>query len=288
MKKKLVDRRILILIMALAICLVSAYSGLAAAASDSQNPAAYQNPEITTGDQAWEELMKGNQRFVASERAVRNFTGRRAELVTAQHPFATVIACSDSRVPPELLLDQGLGDIFVIRVAGNVVGTIELGSVEYGVEHLHTPLLVVLGHQSCGAVTATVEGGPEGNIGSILEEIEPAVETAKKTNKTGKELVEEAVDENVKLVIKNILDKSPVTRELAEKGKLKIVGAKYFFDTGKVEVIEVVNATTLELAPPIAATPTTPITTPPKTPSFEAVLAISGILVVANLLRRRA
>ena len=138
----------------------------------------------------------------------------------------------------ELLFDQGLGDIFVIRTAGNVVDPIVLGSIEYGVEHLHTPLLIVLGHEHCGAVTADVEGEAEGNIGTILKEIHPAVDKAKGTEKEGEELVEEAVDENVKLVIQNTLNSSTVVHELYEKGELKIIGAKYFLDSGKVEIIE--------------------------------------------------
>lgn len=198
----------------------------------------YDRPEITTADEAWEELMKGNERYIAGESADKDMVSRRVEVESGQHPFVTVITCSDSRVPPELLFDQGLGDIFVIRTAGNVVGPIVLGSIEYGVEHLHTPLLIVLGHQHCGAVTAAVESEAEGNIGTILEEIHPAVETAKGTEKAGEELVEEAVDENVKLAIQNTLNQSSVVHELYESGELKIVGAKYFLDSGKVEIIE--------------------------------------------------
>jgi carbonic anhydrase len=246
---------------------------------------AYVRPAITTSDKAWDELMKGNQRFVASELAVRDFPSRRAELTASQQPYATVITCSDSRVPPELLFDQGLGDIFVVRVAGNVVDGVELGSIEYGVEHLHTPLLVVLGHQSCGAVTAAVEGGAEGNIESIMKEIEPAVETARKTNKTGTELVEEAVNDNVELVIQNILNRSPVTKELVEEGKLEIVAAKYFLDTGEVELIEVTEPA--EEKPTVLSTAVTPSTAAtPSTPGFCA-FAMAGVLGILMLLPRK-
>ena len=206
----------------------------------------YDRPEITTSQEAWDELMKGNKRYVAGESANKEIVSRREEVESGQHPFVTVITCSDSRVPPELLFDQGLGDIFVIRTAGNVVDSIALGSIEYGVEHLHTPLLIVLGHQHCGAVTAAVEGEAEGNIGSILEEIHPAVETAKGTEKEGEDLVEEAVDENVKLVIQNTLNQSTVVQGLFEEGNLKIVGAKYFLDSGKVELIEELSVETAE------------------------------------------
>ena len=212
----------------------------------------YERPEIRTAEEAWNELMKGNERFVNGERAPRNLTAERIENLAGQHPFATVITCSDSRVCPEIIFDQGIGDIFVIRTAGNVVEPVVLGSIEYGVEHLHTPILVVLGHQSCGAVTATVqavtsgEECKEGNICSIIEEIKPAVEEAEKTGKTGKELIEEAVNENVKLVTKKILQNSNVTRELVEKGELVIIGAKYYFDTGKVVKLFEVNKDNLE------------------------------------------
>lgn len=199
----------------------------------------YDRSEITTAEEAWAELMKGNERYVAGESAVKDLVSRRNETVSAQHPFVTVVTCSDSRVSPELLFDQGIGDIFVIRTAGNVVRDPSvLGSIEYGVEHLQTPLLLILGHQSCGAVTAAVEGEAEGNIGSILEEIKPAVDTAKDTGKEDHELIEEAVNENVGLVIQNALNGSSVVNELVENGDLKIIGAKYFLDSGKVEIIE--------------------------------------------------
>lgn len=247
-------------VLAIAVCLILACSGIVMAAGDSQNLAA---------SDAWQELLKGNQRFVAGERAVIDFSNKRVELIAGQHPFAAIISCSDSRVPPELLFDQGLGDLFIIRVAGNVAGPIELGSIEYGIEHLHTPLLVVLGHQACGAVAATVQGPAGGNIQSILDEIEPAVEIAKKNRRTGN-LVEDSVDENVKLVIKNILKRSPVTEEYVKEGKLTILGAKYFFDTGKIEVIEVVDD----------------VSAIPDAQSFEAVIIIAIILVVAFLVSR--
>jgi len=198
----------------------------------------YERPQITTPDEAWAELMRGNRRFVEGKRSVRDFPTRRGELVSGQHPFATVITCSDSRVVPEILFDQGLGDLFVIREAGYVADPITLGSVEYGVHHLHTPLLVVLGHSKCGAVTAAVEGGAEGNIEHIMDMIEPAVETTSESGVTGPELVEITVNAHVKNTIKEILEKSPVTKELVEKGELQIIGAKYYIDTGEVKVIE--------------------------------------------------
>ena len=198
--------------------------------------------DAISADDAWDILMEGNGRFVSGDVAAKNFPERRAELVSGQSPFVTVVTCSDSRVPPELIFDQGLGEIFVIRVAGNVMDPVVLGSVEYGIEHLHTPLLVILGHQCCGAVTAATEGGAEGNIESIMTEIEPAVEVACETELTGSDLVEVAIDENVDLVIKNVLDRSPITKELVEEGELVILGAKYSLETGEVAVLTRVDA----------------------------------------------
>ena len=138
---------------------------------------------IEPGQEALTKLIDGNKRFVSGELVKKDIgESRRQELIKGQQLFAMVLSCSDSRVSPEIIFDQGLGDIFVVRVAGNVVEPTSLGSIEYGVEHLHTPLLVILGHESCGAVTAALEteGKPEGNIGAILKKIMPAVRTARK------------------------------------------------------------------------------------------------------------
>jgi len=233
---KLTNKRIFekIFLLAAFLCLAACLAG--AIASEEEAGGAI------SADDAWDILMEGNARFVSGDVAAKNFPERRAELVSGQSPFVTVVTCSDSRVPPELIFDQGLGDIFVIRVAGNVMDPVVLGSVEYGVEHLHTPLLVILGHSSCGAVTAATQGGAEGNIESIMTEIEPAVEVARETNLTGSDLVEDAIDENVDLVIKNVLDRSPITKELVEDGKLVILGAKYSLETGEVAVLTKVDA----------------------------------------------
>ncbi len=223
-----------IFLLAAFLCLAACLAGAIASEEEAEG--------AISADDAWDILMEGNARFVSGDVAAKNFPERRAELVSGQSPFVTVVTCSDSRVPPELIFDQGLGDIFVIRVAGNVMDPVVLGSVEYGVEHLHTPLLVILGHSSCGAVTAATQGGAEGNIESIMTEIEPAVEVARETNLTGSDLVEDAIDENVDLVIKNVLDRSSITKELVEDGKLVILGAKYSLETGEVAVLTKVDA----------------------------------------------
>lgn len=221
-------------LLAAVFCLAACLAGAMASEEEAE--------DAVSADDAWNILTEGNARFVSGEVDAKNFPERRAELLAGQSPLVTVVTCSDSRVPPELIFDQGLGDIFVIRVAGNVMDPVVLGSVEYGVEHLHTPLLIILGHQSCGAVTAATEGGAEGNIESIMTEIEPAVEIAMETNMTGSDLVEVAIDENIDLVIKNVLDRSPITRELVEEGELVIFGAKYSLETGEVAVLTKVDA----------------------------------------------
>src|SRR5215468_2741294 len=159
-------------------------------------------------------------------------TKRRSELTKSQHPFAIILSCSDSRVPPEIVFDQGLGDLFIVRVAGNVATDTEIGSLEYGAEHLHIPLLVVLGHESCGAVTAAVQGGePEGHIGALVDLLKPAVE---KSRGLPGDPVANAVRTNVQLVVEQLRTSTPVLSELVAQGKLKIVGGVYSLETGKV------------------------------------------------------
>ena len=158
---------------------------------------------------------------------------RRAELKTSQHPFAIVLSCSDSRVPPEIVFDQGLGDLFVIRVAGNVIDDQSLGSIEYAVDHLAVRLIVVLGHQRCGAVKAareTIAAKSEapGHIQSLVTAIQPAVEaTAKGDLKT-------TVEANVRNVTQALRSSMPILKPKVDSGELKVVGAYYSLDTGAV------------------------------------------------------
>ena len=190
------------------------------------------NEEAVTADSALAELKAGNAHHVAHRYTHPHETAdRQRELASGQHPHAQVLSCADSRVPPEVVFDQGLGDLFVVRVAGNVASDSELGSLEYGALHLHVPLLVVLGHQHCGAVTAAVEGGEaEGHIPALVTLIRPAVEATK--GMSG-DPVDNAVKANVEMTVKK-LRASPVFAALIGEGKLKIVGAVYSLDTGKV------------------------------------------------------
>lgn len=200
----------------------------------------YKRPEVKTASEAIELLKQGNERFVSGKRANLDLgEEKRKELEKGQKPFAVIVGCSDSRVTSNIIFDQGLGDLFEVKIAGNVVDENALGSIEYAVEHLNTPLVVVLGHQHCGAVKATVEAVEskheiEGNIASLVEKIKPSVEGAKAKNLQGEELVEEAVNENVDNVIED-LEKSAIIKEKIEKGELKVVAAKYYLDSGKIE-----------------------------------------------------
>jgi carbonic anhydrase len=191
-------------------------------------------------DDALKRLQAGNARFVAGRSEHPHATPDRLAETSrnGQHPFAAVLACSDSRVPVERLFDQGFGDIFVMRVAGNVAGEYEIGSVEYGASHLETPLLVVLGHTQCGAVTAVATKlSLHGNIRPLAEKIKPAVAAARKANPSlhGKDLVPAATKANVWQSIDDLLKGSPMVRERVKAGKLRIVGAMYDIKTGKVE-----------------------------------------------------
>ncbi|OLN29370.1 carbonic anhydrase [Desulfosporosinus metallidurans] len=154
-----------------------------------------------------------------------------------QHPFAVIVSCSDSRVPPELLFDQALGDLFVVRVAGNVVTPVEMGSIEYAVEHLKVPLVVVLGHEECGAVTAAVQGGEtHGSIAAIIEKIKPAVNEARVTKATGKDLIEKSADLNIQNALMDIA-KSPIIKEGVETKQVRVIGAKYDLDEGLLKLM---------------------------------------------------
>ena len=186
-----------------------------------------------TPDSVLAELKDGNARHV-QHRYVHphESAARQRELVTGQHPHAEILSCADSRVPPEIVFDQGLGDLFVVRVAGNVATNTEIGSLEYGAEHLHIPLLVVLGHESCGAVTGAVQGGnAEGHIATLMTLIKPAVDRSR--GMSG-DPVANAVRTNVQMVVQQLRSSTPILSELVAHGKLKIVGAVYSLETGEV------------------------------------------------------
>ncbi|MEG4588388.1 carbonic anhydrase [Microcoleus sp. MOSTC5] len=188
-----------------------------------------------TPDAALKQLMDGNQRFVDKKRqSPHQDLPRLLEVAIAQKPFAAILGCADSRFPSEIIFDQGLGDLFVCRVAGNVTTSEEIGSLEFGTLVLGAKVLVVVGHKRCGAVEATIKGAQvPGQIGSLIEAIKPAVEISK--NQTGDRL-ENASKANVVLQA-NRLKASPVISKLIADNKLKVVGAYYDLDTGRVTVL---------------------------------------------------
>jgi carbonic anhydrase len=191
-------------------------------------------------------LTEGNKRFVSGHtRHPRSNPGRRAEVAKTQKPFAVVIGCSDSRVGPELVFDQGLGDLFVVRTAGNLVDDFVMGSAEYAVEHLGARLIVVLGHERCGAVVATLDTfgkshadddhePHDGHISYLLEAIRPAVEMTK----GAKNPLEAAIRENVRLMVKKMSTADGPLKARLGKSQIKIVGASYDLDTGAVRYFD--------------------------------------------------
>jgi carbonic anhydrase len=196
-------------------------------------PAIAQND--ITPDAALQKLIDGNKRFVERRRQNPNQTlARVTEVAQTQKPYAAILGCADSRFPSEIIFDQGIGDLFVCRVAGNVATPEEKGSLEFGTLVLGAKVLMVIGHERCGAVKAAIEGGElPGQIGSLTAAIKPAVERSK--SQSG-DKVENAVKENVRLQIEN-LKKSAVISQLIQEGKLKVVGGYYDLDTGAVSMV---------------------------------------------------
>ena len=198
--------------------------------------------------EALERLRDGNRRFASGMGSVDGLSSRtrRAELVTGQQPFAIVLGCSDSRVPAEIVFDQGLGDLFVIRVAGNVVAPSQIGSVEFAAERFGTRLVVVLGHSQCGAVLATLEElwrpneTQSRNLRSIVDRIRPSVEglLATELGKDLDALVPEAVRANVRVSANQLRHGSEILERLIEHDGLLVVGADYSLETGMVHVFD--------------------------------------------------
>ena len=191
------------------------------------------------GKLVWQRLIAGNLRFVQGWFKGRNLLDLRQTLTRGQQPDAAVLCCSDSRVPAEIVFDQSLGDLFVVRTAGLVLEATSIGSLEYAVAHLHVPLLVIKGHECCGAVTAAIThpGHDEGHIGAIVRQIAPAVAQARLTGKSGPDLVEEANEQHLRALKENLLRQSHIIREALDQGRLHLVVAKYLLASGKVETL---------------------------------------------------
>jgi carbonic anhydrase len=193
-------------------------------------------------------LRDGNRRFVTDARAHDSLASeaRRRELATGQQPFAIVLGCSDSRVPAEMVFDQGLGDLFVIRVAGNIVASSQVGSVEFAAERFGTRLVVVLGHSQCGAILATLEElqrpttNQSRNLRSIVDRVRPSVEALLSTGlrRDPAALVREAVRANIRVSAAHLRHGSAILEQLIQKDGLLVVGAEYSLETGEVEFFD--------------------------------------------------
>jgi len=190
--------------------------------------------------EVWQRLLAGNMRFVQGLFMGRNLLELRRSLTQGQSPVAAVLCCSDSRVPAEIVFDQSLGDLFVVRTAGLVLEPTSLGSLEYAVAHLHVPLLVVKGHEACGAVTAAVHHPDlnESHITAIVQKIAPAAAQAKGRGLTGPDLVEAATNIHLGLLSDTLRRESPIIGEALAAGRLQVVVAKYSLGNGQVEVLD--------------------------------------------------
>jgi carbonic anhydrase len=190
-------------------------------------------------DEALGRLLNGDKRFIAGKSEEPHGAAlleRRHLLAKDQKPFAVIVSCSDSRVPPELVFDVSLGDIFVIRTAGEVVDQVAVGSIEYAIEHLGTRLIVVLGHQRCGAVSAAVSGATDtGDIPTVLKAILPAIEETK--DQSG-DRIDNAVRANARDIAKRLQTSGPILTPRVQSGEVKIVPAYYSLDTGQVELLK--------------------------------------------------
>jgi carbonic anhydrase len=201
------------------------------------DPAHSDQPSLAPAE-AISKLKEGNARYTSGSVQHPGQTAeRRTELARTQHPFAAILSCSDSRVPPEIVFDQGIGDLFIVRVAGNVINDEGLGSLEYTVDHLGTRLILVLGHQRCGAVDAAREtiaakGKAPGHIQSLVTAIKPAVEA------TAKDDLEATIRANVKNVVQALRSSTPILKAEVDSGKIQVIGGYYSLDSGAVTFLE--------------------------------------------------
>jgi carbonic anhydrase len=188
--------------------------------------------------EAISKLKEGNGRYTSGNlQHPGQTTERRADLAKSQHPFAIIVSCSDSRVPPEIVFDQGLGDLFIVRVAGNVINDEGLGSIEYSVDHLGSRLILVLGHQSCGAVDAAMKtiaakGKAPGHIQSLVTAIKPAVHAMPNGD------LDATIKANVKHVVDTLRSSTPILKAKVDSGQVQVVGGYYSLDTGAVTFLD--------------------------------------------------
>src|SRR5437867_10067008 len=220
-----------------ASCLIAVSLLSASQFARAADPAHPEQPAVAPAG-AIAKLKEGNERYASGKlQHPGQTTERRAELTKDQHPFAVIVSCSDSRVPPEIDFDQWLGDLFVVRVAGNVIDDHGLGSIEYAVDHLGVRLILVLGHQRCGAVDAAREtiaakGKAPGHIQSLVTAIKPAVEA------TAKDDLDATIKANVKNVVQALRSSTPILKAEVDSGKIQVIGGYYSLDTGAVTFLD--------------------------------------------------
>lgn len=215
-------------------------AGLAGRDAAAAQPAGANAPNSIPPAEALDRLMQGNARYAANTSSNKDYSAGRAARVAAQYPIAAIVGCADSRVAPELAFDQGPGDLFVVRVAGNFVNDDILASLEYGVEFLGVPLIMVLGHSQCGAVSATVKVLREGarlpgHLPELVRAIRPAVQMAQAN--PGADLVAQATLENVRLNTNRLAVSKPLIGQSVQSGKVKVVGGIYDLATGKITLV---------------------------------------------------
>jgi len=193
-------------------------------------------PRPISSDEALQKLIEGNRRHLSGEFTItQRLAERRQQVAKAQHPFAAILGCSDSRLPPEIVFDHSLGDLFVVRVAGNIVDMNGLASLEFAATQFGTPLILVLGHARCGAVAAALaEAKVPGHIVSLVDAIKPAVAMSKR--QPGDPL-DNAIRANIRHTVEDLRTSQPILGDLVKAGTLKVVGALYSLDTGKVEIV---------------------------------------------------
>lgn len=225
---------VLVGVLFLAACSSMGSSHDAAAGAHAADAAFH--PPAGSAQEPLQRLIAGNQRFQsgATQGAGRD-AARRAEVAKAQHPFAIVLTCADSRVSPEIVFDAGLGELFVVRSAGHVIDDHALGSIEYAAEHLHAHTLLVVGHERCGAVAAAMQGGElPGHIGSLVTAIQPGIAQANRGNAA----TDACVKANVLATVAALQQCNPILSEMVHKGELTVRGAVYDLDTGAVEILD--------------------------------------------------
>jgi carbonic anhydrase len=209
--------------------------GLVQAPAAPAAPAA-PTPRPISSDEALQKLIEGNRRHLSGEFTItQRLAERRQQVAKAQHPFAAILGCSDSRLPPEIVFDHSLGDLFVVRVAGNIVDMNGLASLEFAATQFGTPLIMVLGHARCGAVAAALaEAKVPGHIVSLVDAIKPAIAMSK--GQPGDPL-DNAIRANIRHTVDDLRTSQPILGDLVKAGTLKVVGALYSLDTGKVEIV---------------------------------------------------